>query len=215
MLRVMLLDLWRRNAWLYVVLAALATIAPLRLAMAVGMIDGDLAQGGLVLLQTSSEYGRVHAAVAVLAGLLMGSGVWQSDITAGHVYALTLPTPRWHYALLRFATGVLILCAVVAAFWIGSLVAATLVSLPSGLQAYPTALSVRFALTALLSFSLFYALSSLTTRTAAVVLLAIAGVIILEIALRSADASWSVFDMVKRDEDDWLLASGRWMLFDV
>lgn len=214
MLRVMLMDLWRRNAWMYVVLASLATIAPLRLAMAVGAIDGNQPVGALELLRESGTYGPIHAVVAVLSGLLLGAGVWLSDQTAGHVYALTLPTPRWHYALLRFASGATVVAGITAAFWFGALIAASLVTLPVGVFAYPTALTVRFALTALVAFSLFFALSALTKRTAGAILGLLAALFIVEFVLSASGSDRSLIDMTFRD-NDWLIPAGRWMLFDV
>lgn len=215
MLRVMMVDLWRRTALLQVALASLATLAPLRLAMAVGGIDGAQSGGARALLTTTNSYAPLMTGLACLIGLLLGTGVWQADHSSGHVYALTLPLPRWHYALLRYSGGLLVLVALVFAFWIGTLAAASLVTLPYGLHAYPTALAVRFALTALLAFSVFFSLSALTTRTAAIILLSIVAIVIFEIALNSMGAGWSLFEVLVLERGDWLLTPGRWMLFDV
>lgn len=212
----MLVDLWRRYAWLLVALAAAATLAPVRVAMSVAAVDPTRTPGAMAILETSALAGPLLAIIASVSGLLLGAGVWYADQTAGHVYSLTLPIPRWHYALLRYASGAILLSVIIIAFWIGALAASSLVLLPVGILAYPTALSVRFALTAFLMFSLFYALSSLTKRSAAVVLGLLALFVIVEIALDAAGADRSLVEWLFLErEADWLLPAGRWMLFDV
>lgn len=214
MLRVMLVDLWRRSAWFYVALACLATLAPLRLALAIGAFDMSRQSNAVSVLMDAGGFGILHATLAAMGGLLLGAGVWQSDVSAGHVYALTLPTPRWHYALLRYASGVIVVSGFAMAFWIGCLVATSIVTLPLGVQAYPSALTVRFALTALCTFSLVFTISALTSRTAVVVLLIIAALAIIQIGQVAAGTDWTLLDLFGNDSD-WLLAHGRWALFDV
>jgi hypothetical protein len=96
--------------------------------------------------------------------------IWAPDHRGNHVYALSLPLPRWHYTLLRMAAGGLLLAPAVLALWLGALIATAASTIPAGLEAYPGTIAIRYALALLLGYSLFFALASGTMRTTAILL---------------------------------------------
>jgi ABC-type transport system involved in multi-copper enzyme maturation permease subunit len=96
--------------------------------------------------------------------------IWAPDHRGNHVYALSLPVPRWRYTLLRLAAGAVLLAPAVLALWIGALVATGVSTIPVGLHAYPATIAARFAVALLLAYALFFALASGTMRTTVILL---------------------------------------------
>jgi hypothetical protein len=135
-----------------------------------------------------------------------------------HVYALSLPIPRWQYALTRFSAGLVLLTLPVLALLAGAEVVAHSASVPAALHAYPIALTLRFAFAALVAYAIFFAISSATPRTAGYILGAVALILVAQI-LVPAGSKVNLFGYLS----DALLAtpgllavfSGRWMLIDV
>jgi uncharacterized membrane protein len=105
------------------------------------------------------------------------------------------------------------------ALWAGSLAATAAATVPPTLRVYPNALALRFALAALVSYSVFFAIAAGTARTAAFVLGVAASLIGLDVLLQAAGAQVSV----SREVWLWLtrvpgplaVFTGRWMLIDV
>jgi hypothetical protein len=99
------------------------------------------------------------------------------------------------------------------------MIAAGAVTVPEGLNAYPVALAFRFGLAALVAFSLFFAISSGTTRTAAYVLAPIAIVIVAEIFLSAMGVRLNLIgttaDMLLQWPGPLEIFTGRWLLVDV
>jgi len=144
---------------------------------------------------------------------------WGPDHAGRHVYALTLPLPRWHFALLRYGAGAVLLLAIVAGVLVGSLIAVASATLPPGLRAYPLAVTLRFALAAFVAYSLFFAVSAGTSRTAAYILGALAGILVAQALVSAVGADidlagailWRLFVWPGPLE----VFTGRWMLVDV
>lgn len=171
------------------------------------------------LLQTIQSWSVWYAAFATGLGLLLATTAWAHDHRGRHVYALSLPLPRWHYALLRFTAGAVLMAAPIVALWIGALLATATAQIPPGLQAYPNALALRFALAALTAYAVFFAISSGTTRTAGYVLSIIAALFVAQLLLGAAGLSENMihvlFDRVITWPGPLEIFTGRWMLIDV
>src|SRR5579859_4529708 len=168
---------WSRLVLLLLVFAAFATpIFSIRSLGDPGIQGWDVRTA----LLDVEGWGFIYPFLAVGAALLLSLTTWGPDHAGKHVYALSLPVPRWHYALLRFAAGLVLMSAVVFAVWLGALVATATVSLPPGLHPYPHALALRFALAAVVAYAVFFAISAGTNRIAGYVL----GVLALLIALQ-------------------------------
>ena len=171
------------------------------------------------VIRDAAAWSVWFAAFAGALGLLVGTSAWLSDHRGGHVYALSLPVERWRYVLLRYGSGALLLVAPIAAMWIGALLATASVELQVGLNTYPNALAVRFALAVLVSYSIFFAVSSATSRTAGYILTVIGGVIIAELLLNAVGAPAQLIGPLLDGVWNWPgpldVFSGRWMLIDV
>ena len=160
-----------------------------------------------------------YPSLAAGLGLMLATTAWGADHRTGHVYALSLPVPRWHFAVLRFGAGVTLLAAPLAAFWIGSMLAAAAVQLPPGLHAYPHALAVRFALAVFMAYALFSAISAGTARAAGYVLGVIGALVWIQVMLNVAGSDLSlveaVFDRLAIWPGPLEVFTGRWTLIDV
>lgn len=171
------------------------------------------------LLRTIEMWSVWYAVLAAGLGLLMATTAWAQDHRGRHVYALSLPIPRWQYSMLRFAAGSLLLAAPVVALWIGALLATAMAQIPPGLNAYPNALALRFALAAFLAYSIFFAISAGTTRTAAYVLAVIGALVVTQVMLEASGMSGDLvevlFDRVITWPGPLEIFTGRWMLIDV
>lgn len=98
-------------------------------------------------------------------GITLALSAWNWDHTLKHVYALSLPIPRWRYATLKMGAGAVLALLPAAAFWIGSHVAVASISLPAGLNAYPDQLALRFLAAILVAYAIVFAMAAGTTRT--------------------------------------------------
>ena len=97
------------------------------------------------LLRAVQSWGSAYPLLAAALGLLTAIAAWAADHRGRHIHALTLPLPRWQYVALRFGAGLALLTAPIAAVLIGALLGTVMATLPPGLQAYPIALTLRFA----------------------------------------------------------------------
>jgi len=171
------------------------------------------------LLNALQSWGVGYPVLATMIALFMAMTAWSADHRGRHVYALSLPIPRWHYALQRFGAGALLLGAVVIALWLGALFAAGTASIPAGLHAYPTALAVRFALALFLAYAVFFAITAGTTRTAGYVLAILGGLIVAQVLAAAAGLDIRLIPFLGDRLILWPgpleIFSGRWMLIDV
>ncbi len=108
--------------------------------------------------------------LAAIIGTIFAINAWSGDHTAGHVYALALPLPRWKYVLWKMGAGSLLLLAPVAFLSVGSLVAVGSLDLAEWLHAYPLLFTQRFLMASLLAYAAVFAMASGTTRTMVIVM---------------------------------------------
>ncbi len=171
------------------------------------------------LLREQLRWGQWYPMLAMAVGLLIGTGAWAADHRSRHVYALTLPLARWRFVLLRYGAGLVLLIAPVLALAAGSAVAAVAATIPTGLHAYPVALSIRFALAVVLAYSIFFAISSGTTKTAGYVLSAVGAIVVMQLLFgffgSDANLLVAIFDRMVTWPGPFEIFSGRWMLIDV
>jgi hypothetical protein len=220
MYRQVLLAQWIASRQAVLTFVVLAFAAPL-MAVYFGTsgADADLAQvrGWLT---GAERVGVALPLIALFLGVLVGMAAWAPDHLGGHVYALTLPLPRWQFVLLRFAAGVTLLAAPILALGLGSLLATLAVTLPAGIHAYPLPLTVRFALASLLCFAIFFSAAIATKRGVLTVLSVIAGVLLADLLHGMlSDSSFSVTGWLFTSLTTWpgplAILMGRWALFDV
>jgi len=171
------------------------------------------------MLTSIQSWGVLYPVLAALLALLVAGLAWAPDHRGRHVYALSLPVPRWHYVLLRFGAGAVLLAVPVLALWIGTLVATGAATIPAGLHAYPTTLALRFALAVLVAYAALFAVSSGTARTAGYVLAVLAALIAFEVLASVAEVNVHILGPVLLRIFVWPgpleVFTGRWMLIDV
>lgn len=218
MFRMMLFTQWR---WARPLVALGAVTAFALPVLSVGQFGREQAPRWEVqaMLSSIQAWGVLYPVLAAVLALLLAALTWSPDHRGRHVYALTLPVPRWHYVLLRFAAGALLLLGPVLALWAGALVASAAAFIPPGLHAYPTVLALRFGLAVLVAYAVLFAVSSATPRTAGYVLAGLAGLILVEVLLSVAEVDVRMLGPALLRVLLWPgpleIFTGRWMLIDV
>src|SRR6266511_1301366 len=108
---------WSRLILLPAVIAAFAL--PVFSVQAVGTPNqsGWEARRILSAVQT---WGIAYPLLATGIALAIAMTAWGADHRGRHVYALSLPLPRWNFALQRFGAGIVLLIAPALALWIGA-----------------------------------------------------------------------------------------------
>src|SRR5438552_1450226 len=196
MFRVMLYSQWK---WcrLIVVLGSVAGFAlPLVSVQGAARADSSPLQAG-ELLQAVQSWGTLYPVLAAALGLLVAIATWAPDHRGRHVHALSLPVPRWRYVLLRFGGGVTLLAVPMLAVLLGALLATWSATIPPGFQGYPVALAVRFALAVLVAYSVFFAVSAGTARTAGIILGLVGCIILVQILANLANTELALIDRLQ------------------
>ena len=171
------------------------------------------------LLRAVQSWGTLYPVLAAALGLLVAIATWAPDHRGRHIYALSLPLPRWRYVLLRFASGVTVLAGPILAVLISALLATSLATIPPGLQGYPLALGLRFAMAVLVAYAMFFAVSAGTARTAGIILGVIGAVLVVQIIAGVANVELNPLGKLQVVILNWpgplAVFTGRWMLVDV
>lgn len=164
-------------------------------------------------------WGVFYPVLAGGLGVLVAIALWTPDHRGRHVYSLALPIPRWRYVTLRYLAGLTLLAGPIAALALGAAIASATASLPVGLHPYPVGLTIRFALAVLVAFTLFFAVSSGTARTAATILGTIAGLVVVQVLLSAAGSQLNILmplaNALLTAPGPFAIFTGRWMLIDV
>ena len=172
-----------------------------------------------MLLNSIQTWSVLYPVIATAIALFLALAAWGPDHRGRHVYALSLPVPRWHYALQRFGAGALLLAAPAVALLLGAVLAAAMAKIPAGLQAYPVALAVRFTLAMSVAYAVFFAISAGTTRTAGYVLSIVAALVVIQVLAAAAGIELHLIPFLGDRLMLWPgpleIFSGRWMLIDV
>ena len=215
MFRAILETQWK---WARVSLLFLAFVS-FMLPVASARSDFERGLGVGAVLGHMEASGWYYPMLATVGGVIVAMMTWSADWAGRHVYALSLPLPRWYFVLLRYGAGLVLLLLPMLAMLIGALLASATAHLPPALHPYPGQLSLRFGLSLVLVYSFGFALAGGTRRTAT----GLGGVITLLFLL------WLLLMILGVEADpiaalvDWLFArpgpfeimTGRWMLFDV
>ena len=171
------------------------------------------------LLRAVQSWGTLYPVLAAALGLLVAIATWAADHRGRHIHALTLPIPRWRYVLLRFAAGVTLLAGPVLAVLLGAVLATAMATIPPGLQGYPIALALRFAIAVLVAYAVFFAISAGTARTAGVILGAIGALVLIQVLANLANLELHLLSVLQLVVLNWpgpfAVFTGRWMLVDV
>jgi hypothetical protein len=218
MFRAMLYTQWKWSR-LIIVLGAIAGFAlPIISLQGAARADRNPLQAQ-DLLRAVQSWGALYPLLAATLGLLVAMAAWAPDHRGRHVHALTLPLPRWRYVLLRFAGGAALLAIPAAAVLAGALLATATATLPPGLQGYPIALGIHFALAAAVAYAVFFAVSAGTARTAGIILGVVAAAIVVQIVASMANIPLDIINPLSvvalGSFGPFAIFTGRWMLVDV
>jgi hypothetical protein len=218
MFRVVLFAQWRWSR----LMVALGTVAGFMLPIVSVQgtaHDAATSLGPGDLLAAMQSWGILYPALAGTLGLLVAIAAWAPDHRGRHVHALSLPLPRWRYAWLRFAAGLTLLSGPILGVLVGALLASVTVTVPTGLQTYPVALTIRFALAVLVAFAVFFAVSAGTSRTAGIILSVIGAAILVQVLASAAGLGLDLVSPLQTAVMSWpgplAIFTGRWMLIDV
>lgn len=178
------------------------------------------AEANLPRFLTEMElWGFFYPGLAAMAALILATAIWISDRRGHHVYALLLPLPRWKYVLLRYTSGLGLLAPLVAALWLGALVAMLGLEIPAGLRQFPHALALKFALALLVLFGACFAIAASSSRARGIALRVLGLFLAAHIAVILLDPKtnllWIVATALARWPGPLALLGGRWMLIDV
>ena len=172
-----------------------------------------------LIVRDMQQFGSMYALLAAGGGLACAMLGWGHDHRGRHVYALSLPVPRSRYTAMRFGAGAIFLLVPVAGVLLGCLVGLALVKIPTGLNAYPLALTTRFLLASFVSYSLFFAILASSTKASSYVLGGIGAVLAMLFLLTYLGIGQDIISGVALSlfGDRGLLSvfTGRWMLIDV
>lgn len=114
---------------------------------------------------------RVLFWMLVVACAVWGFDTWSPERRGGWGYALALPVPRLRLFSLRYAAGLVCLCAAMAALLAASYAAAAVVARPAGIYAYPAQYSAWAALTGWILYTLGFVVGARSSRPAGTVIL--------------------------------------------
>lgn len=218
MFRVILLGQWKWARLLVILGAVTGAAVPILSVQDVigGSGDPRLAEG---LLRSAQLWGFLYPILAGLLGLLMAITAWAPDHRGRHIHALVLPVARGRYVLLKYLAGLTLLAAPVGGVLLGALVASLAATLPPGIHAYPIALLLRFALATGVAYSIFFAVSGATARTAGIILGVVGALMVVQVLASAAGLPLRLDLLVVTAVLQWpgpfAVFVGHWMLIDV
>jgi hypothetical protein len=209
---------WKWNRDFLAFYAAAAFAAPLVIvSIAIGQLGLTSARE---LVSVGNVVGLTTAVIAITAGLTVAWQGYGIDERVGHVYALSLPITRARALALRAGAAALVLLIPAVGAWIGAMLAASQVKLPTTLHDYAGALASRALLAAWLAHACMFALRYSAGRRARLVL---AMIIVLIGVLGATTAVIPASRAVILRAGDFLISNpgpfgvlfGRWTLIDV
>ena len=95
------------------------------------------------LVQVGGVVGVAIAVISVCAGMTVAWQGYGVDERVGHIYALSLPLTRTRALAMRAASALVLLVVPALGVWVGSVLAATQVTLPPSLHSYAGSLAGR------------------------------------------------------------------------
>jgi len=208
----------------YVVAAFALPLLSVQGIGAPGEVDG--ATAAYLILASNQAWLPMFPILATAIGITLALSAWNWDHQLNHVYALSLPVPRWEFTLRKMAAGAALATLPALAFFAGAHLAAAAVTLPPGIHAYPNALALRFFLAILLSYAAFFALAAGTVKTTVAVVVGLMAFLIVGDSLNSflghfftyfqhTNVMQAVFDLATGSHGPLEVFSGSWTLIDV
>lgn len=151
MFRAMLTMQWQ---WLRVPLALLSVVSVAIPILGVGSSANAGAPSVDALLSAGNIVGILLAAVALLAGAIVGDVLWRQDARQGHSYAMSLPVRRDLFLRYRAIGGAVLLLVPAAAMLVGIGAIDLGTEFPHGVHAYALDTAIRAWVAMLLALAL-------------------------------------------------------------
>jgi hypothetical protein len=196
-----------------------------------GMARPEGVEDGFYASQILAQVGQtvlMLPSLAAAVGVTLALTTWSWDHQGRHVYALSLPIPRWRYALVKFGAGALLALVPTVALLLGGLVAAASLDLPPLLHAYPVAVTARFLLATLVIFAIVFAFAAGSVRTTVILLtiwvtLLVTGSLLFDFAavllgrpgLAEVDVTEQIMRLMTSTAGPFHILAGNWALIDV
>ena len=172
-----------------------------------------------VFLSELQLWGLLYPSLAAISAIVLAVGLWASDRRGQNVYAMLLPIPRWRYVVLRYQAGVVLLLPLVAAVWLGALVATIPLDLPPGLRTFPQALAAKFGLGLILLFGIAFAIAATSSKALGIAVRFLGLFLAVHIGVWLVDDKvnliWKVVTLLATWPGPFAPLGGRWMLIDV
>lgn len=225
MFRQMLRLHWKTGRWAISAMTLLCLGIPLFVLrmMSASMPDPYFPESAYMMWR-QQEFLGVYPLLALVIGTAAGLAAWSWDHQVKHVYSLSLPVSRGRYALLKMASGFVILLIPIAGLVAGVLVGLATLNLPTGLNAYPVSFVARFFFAALITYAATFALASTTVRTTAFIL--VGGLVVLVFGTIAAEFYADVMNTAVTSPAEFIyngllhwpgpfsVFGGSWMLID-
>jgi hypothetical protein len=162
--------------------------------------------------------GTMHLMGAIALGLYASIGTTEGDNSTKHIYALSLPVPRWHYLLLRFTAGLITVVVGTACWFAVDALLVLAISLPDGMQTYPFAINLRVLFAGALTFAVLYWLTIAGTRGIGALVIAL--LLLFAVSATSAGVAHSttsrvMWDILLAPASPLRIFLGPWSLIDV
>lgn len=173
-----------------------------------------------------NEWLYMFPTLAASIGVVIALSAWNWDHQYNHVYALSLPVTRFEYVLNKLLAGATLALIPVSGLWIGAHVASLAVDLPTGLNAYPNQLAVRYLFAMLLMYGMFFAFASGTKATTVKIMSVVAVVLFVGITGNDLLAEYfpyfervhvieAVMNSLVDAPGPFQVFTGNWALIDV
>jgi hypothetical protein len=220
MFRAVLFMQWKLTRWPLLAGALISFALPVLSVQRAGLATGAEQNrfSTSLMLSTVEMWSTGYPILATLLALTVALTAWAPDEKGRHVYALSLPLPRWHYALLRLGAGALMLVAPVVSLAAGAMVAVAASTLPAGTQAYPLAVVARFTLATAVVYTLFFTMGGGGDRLGRYLAIALASLLVLHLLFALfglGDVIGWVSGLLIYWPGPFEIFTGRWMLIDV
>ena len=205
-----------KACWQLVIALSVAAFALPIISVRLGWHE---AAANLPLFLTELQlWGLFYPLLAGVSALIIALGIWMSDRRGNHVYALLLPVSRARYVWYRYSAGLVLVLPVIAAMWIGALVATYGLDLPPGIRIFPHALAAKFGLALLLFFGFAFAFASASTRTIGIAVRVLGLFLVVHVAVillaPQTNLLWITLKALATWPGPLAALGGRWMLID-
>jgi len=165
MFRTLLFLQWKNARWAVLVLAPLCLGTPIMVMRFAAALESPFGPDALGTLRMVQVWAPFFPLLAAVTGAAFALCAWAWDHSSNHVYALSLPLPRWEYVLLKMAGGALLLAIPVLATLLGAVIGTRAYPVPDGIESYPVAFAGRFLMGTLLVYAITFALAAGTVKT--------------------------------------------------